>query len=90
MWQVDVYKRQPINIILGTMQVVNKKIEKNNLEMDSLKKYGKYIKQNSYRLLRLANNLIDISKMDIGAYELRCSNPVSYTHLARSYKLRFC
>ena len=66
--------RTPINIILGTMQVVNKKIEKNNLEMDSLKKYGKYIKQNSYRLLRLANNLIDISKMDIGAYELRCSN----------------
>lgn len=66
--------RTPINIILGTMQVINKNIEQNNIQLDSLKKYTHYIKQNSYRLLRLVNNLIDISKMDIGAYELRCSN----------------
>lgn len=66
--------RTPINIILGTMQVINKNIEKNNIQIDSLKKYTNYIKQNSYRLLRLVNNLIDISKMDIGMYELRCSN----------------
>lgn len=66
--------RTPINIILGTMQVINKNIETNNIQIDSLKKYTNYIKQNSYRLLRLVNNLIDISKMDIGFYELRCSN----------------
>ena len=66
--------RTPINIILGTMQVINKNIENNNIKLDSLKKYTNYIKQNSYRLLRLVNNLIDINKMDIGMYELRCSN----------------
>ncbi|MEG1409582.1 MAG: PAS domain S-box protein [Terrisporobacter sp.] len=66
--------RTPINIILGTMQVINKNIEKNNIQKDSLKKYTNYIKQNSYRLLKLVNNLIDISKMDIGAYGMRCSN----------------
>lgn len=66
--------RTPINIILGTMQVINKNIENNNIKLDSLKKYTNYIKQNSYRLLRLVNNLIDISKMEIGKYELICSN----------------
>lgn len=66
--------RTPINIILGTMQVINKNIEKNDINLDSLKKYTNYIKQNSYRLLRLVNNLIDISKMDIGMYKLRCYN----------------
>lgn len=66
--------RTPINIILGTMQVINKNIEKNDFKIDSLKKYTNYIKQNSYRLLRLVNNIIDISKMDIGMYSLKCSN----------------
>ncbi|CEN87078.1 ATP-binding protein [Paraclostridium sordellii] len=66
--------RTPINIILGTMQVINKNIENNNMQINNLKKHTNYIKQNSYRLLRLVNNLIDISKMDIGMYELRCSN----------------
>ena len=66
--------RTPINIILGTMQVINRNIEKNNIDINNLKKHTKYIKQNSYRLLRLTNNLIDISKMDIGSYELRCKN----------------
>ena len=66
--------RTPINIILGTMQVINKNIDKNNIQINNLKKHTKYIKQNSYRLLRLVNNLIDISKMDIGMYEIRCSN----------------
>jgi len=66
--------RTPINIILGTMQVMDMNIEKNTIEIDSLKRYTNYIKQNSYRLLRLVNNLIDINKMDVGLYELKCSN----------------
>lgn len=66
--------RTPINILIGTMQLINKNIEQNNIDLENLKKYTNYIKQNSYRLLRLVNNLIDISKMDIGAYELRASN----------------
>lgn len=56
------------------MQVINKNIEKNDIKVENLKKYTTYIKQNSYRLLRLVNNLIDINKIDIGVYELRCSS----------------
>ena len=48
--------KTPINIILGTMQLINKNIEKNDINLDNLKKYTNYIKQNSYRLLRLVNN----------------------------------
>ena len=66
--------RTPINIILGTTQVIKKNMDTNKLDMENLSKYINYIKQNSYRLLRLVNNSIDISKMDAGAYELRCSN----------------
>lgn len=66
--------RTPINILLSTTQVINRNIENNNIDVKSLKKHCKYIKQNSYRLLRLVNNLIDINKIDIGVYKLRCSN----------------
>ncbi len=66
--------RTPINIILGTMQVINMNIERNNIDLENLKRHTNYIKQNSYRLLRLINNLIDINKMDVGAYELKYSN----------------
>ncbi|WP_455539164.1 ATP-binding protein [Terrisporobacter sp.] len=66
--------RTPINILLGTTQVLEKNIQNKNIELNSLSKYTKYIKQNSYRLLRLVNNLIDINKIDMGAYELKCSN----------------
>ena len=66
--------RTPINIILGTMQVINMNIQRNNIDLENLTRHTNYIKQNSYRLLRLVNNLIDINKMDMGAYELRCSN----------------
>ena len=66
--------RTPINILFGTTQVLNKNIENNNIKLENLKKYSNYIRQNAYRLLRLVNNLIDINKMDMGAYNLRCSN----------------
>ena len=66
--------RTPINILLGTTQVMDKNIENNNFNSENFKNYSNYIKQNSYRLLRLANNFIDINKMDMGAFELTCSN----------------
>ncbi len=66
--------RTPINIILGTTQVVNKNIDNHKVDIENLKRHISYIKQNSYRLLKLVNNLIDLSRMDIGMYELKCSN----------------
>ena len=39
-----------------------------------VKKYYNIMKQNSYRLLRLVNNLIDITKIDAGYFNLRLKN----------------
>ncbi|CDG02328.1 sensor histidine kinase [Clostridium chauvoei] len=69
--------KTPLNIILSTMQLINNNIEEEKICCDSdvnLKKYMNYIKQNSYRLLRLVNNLIDESKIENGYYDLCCGN----------------
>lgn len=66
--------KTPLNIILGTMQIMQKNIDKGNISLENLQKHIKGIRQNSYRLLRLVNNLIDISKMDIGYYNISLSN----------------
>ncbi len=66
--------KTPLNIILGTMQIMQKNIDKGNVSLENLQKHIKGIRQNSYRLLRLVNNLIDISKMDIGYYNISLSN----------------
>lgn len=66
--------KTPLNIILSTIQVIQKNIEKNNMSMEKLNNYAKSIKQNSYRLLRLVNNFIDVNKIDIGKYNMELSN----------------
>jgi PAS domain S-box-containing protein len=69
--------KTPLNIILTTMQLINRNIEKELIRADkgvALKRYVNSIKQNSYRLLRLVNNLIDITKIDAGYYKLQLEN----------------
>lgn len=66
--------KTPLNIILGTTQLARRNIEKDNLGIENLIRHIDTIKQNSYRLLRLVNNLIDTSKIDTGYYELQLSN----------------
>ena len=59
------------------LQLINHNIEKGFIcakEEVDLKRYMNSIKQNSYRLLRLVNNLIDITKIDTGYYELQLAN----------------
>ena len=41
---------------------------------DSIIKYIKSIKQNSYRLSKLINNIVDLSKIEAGFYKLNLSN----------------
>lgn len=67
--------KTPINIILGVVQLVTMK--GNNLEeinKFSSNKYIKMIKQNCYRLIKLSNNLIDITKIDAGYTEMKIKN----------------
>ncbi|PAB58581.1 sensor histidine kinase [Anaeromicrobium sediminis] len=62
--------RTPLNLILGTLQLIELKKKNNNL-MD---KEHKILKQNCYRLIRLIDNLIDVTKIDAGYLELSLSN----------------
>ncbi|MBX4261631.1 PAS domain S-box protein [Clostridium estertheticum] len=68
--------RTPINVLLSALQLLNlDEINHPTIENKiKVKKYYKIMKQNSYRLLRLVNNLIDITKIDAGYFNLRLKN----------------
>lgn len=68
--------RTPINIILTTIQLIimNLSFCPCIEERDKMLKYTKGIKQNSYRLLKLVNNLLDMAKISEGYYELKLIN----------------
>lgn len=67
--------RTPLNIIHSSLQLLNTQKE-NGVEAlsDYYMKYEKTIKQNCLRMLRLVNNLIDISKIDSGFIDFNYSN----------------
>jgi PAS domain S-box-containing protein len=67
--------RTPINVILGTLQLMELKFkELFNENEKSSKKHLKTMKQNCYRLVRLIDNLIDVTKIDAGYFEIHLSN----------------
>lgn len=67
--------RTPINIILATVQLLLSDLESNKeLDRERFVKYLNGLKQNSYRLLRLANNILDTSKIYSGFYDLKKGN----------------
>ncbi|GAA0727216.1 PAS domain-containing sensor histidine kinase [Clostridium malenominatum] len=59
--------KTPINVIYSAVQLEDIYIEKGDIE--SIKKYNKHIKQNCMRLMRLTNNIIDITKVDAGDFK---------------------
>ncbi|GKU24987.1 Cache 3/Cache 2 fusion domain-containing protein [Clostridium folliculivorans] len=74
--------RTPLNIIFATAQLFNVLISKGeDLNTDKIRNYTFSIRQNCYRLLRLVNNLIDMTKIDSGfmKLELRNDNIVQVT-----------
>ena len=68
--------KTPLNIILSTVQLVMNYIEFNNEYPDynMFNKCLSNIKQNSYRILKIANNLIDMSKIDGNFYSINMGN----------------
>jgi PAS domain S-box-containing protein len=68
--------RTPINVIYGVIQLVELYLNKDMLQehITDVNKYSKIMKQNCYRLLRLINNLIDITKIDAGFFTLHIEN----------------
>lgn len=63
--------KTPINIIYSCIQLldINKKNGEKSLS-DAYNKYEHTLKQNCYRLLRLLNNLVDMTKIDSGYMKL--------------------
>ncbi len=68
--------KTPLNIILGVIQLILDMGEdfQSSISSDSSKKYIRMMKQNCYRLLRLINNLIDITKLDTGFMYMNSHN----------------
>lgn len=68
--------RTPLNIISSTIQLIKMYNQKGMLNNNDVKidKYMKIMNQNCLRLMKLVNNLIDITKIDSGFYKLRLRN----------------
>lgn len=68
--------KTPLNVIFATAQLLN--MYSNNGSLDERKnsiiRYINSIKQNSYRLSRLINNIVDLSKIEAGFFKLNLSN----------------
>lgn len=68
--------RTPINIILMTAKLLISSIEDNEIHLDKEKiiNYIKTLKQNGHRILRLVNNILDITKIDNTYDKLKMKN----------------
>jgi len=67
--------RTPLNLIFSSLQLIELKLKK--VSCDNMTDFGRYtniIRQNSFRLLRLVNNLIDTTKIDAGYAEYCSTN----------------
>jgi len=68
--------RTPLNVILSALQLLDMITigSASNDKEIKFKKYSNIMKQNCYRQLRLVNNMIDITKLDAGFFELDLQN----------------
>lgn len=67
--------RTPLNVILSSIQLCRFYFEKENQSQNkNMNKHLKVMKQNCYRLLRLVNNLIDTTRLDVGFLEKHAKN----------------
>ena len=67
--------RTPLNVILSSLKLLEHKkstlLEDNSI---NLNKHISTVRQNCYRLLRLINNIIDITKIESGYFEIHLKN----------------
>lgn len=67
--------KTPINVILSAIQLLNLNIENEiSLSDEKVKKYYACIQQNSFRLVKIINNLMDINKIESGYLKLDMRN----------------
>ncbi|MDP4144631.1 MAG: PAS domain-containing sensor histidine kinase [Bacillota bacterium] len=61
--------KTPINVIYSALQVMQLYIE-NNKSLEKINDYTGVIRQNCHRLIRLVNNLVDVSKIESGYFQV--------------------
>lgn len=69
--------RTPLNIIISAIQLLNSLHDDSDSYdkfISAFEKYIKIMKQNAYRLLRLINNIIDLTKIDSGFSQTNLEN----------------
>ena len=68
--------RTPLNLMVSSLKLSALKISKNHGVPDTLlmHKHFHIMNQNCFRLTRIINNIIDITKIDAGSLELNLSN----------------
>ncbi|MCY6355301.1 sensor histidine kinase [Clostridium sp. ZS2-4] len=71
--------KTPLNVLYSSLQLMslllnNSSVEDLNETIKKMKNYVPNMKQNCFRLIRLLNNLIDITKLDSGYLDLSYKN----------------
>ncbi len=67
--------KTPLNLIFSSTQLINRKIDKDKtISEKDMTRYIKIINQNSYRILKLINNISDDNKINLGH---SCYEPVN-------------
>ncbi|MGH4052312.1 MAG: PAS domain-containing sensor histidine kinase [Clostridium sp.] len=68
--------KTPLNVICATAQLFNMYCTSGSLDekKDTIIKYIESINQNSYRLSKIINNIVDLSKIEAGFFKLNLSN----------------
>ena len=68
--------KTPLNVIFSAVQLFSMYCNNGSLDekKNSIIKYIDSIKQNSYRLSKLINNIVDSSKIEAGFFEINLSN----------------
>lgn len=67
--------RTPITVLISSVQLFEQYLyDGDDLKRDKITRHIKSMKQSSLRLLRLVNNLIDLSKIDTGFYSTNFRN----------------
>lgn len=89
--------RTPLNIIINANKLLRLKVYSDNYDSDFFRKQISLINKNSNRLLRLINNLIDVSKIESGYVDATFKNEnivdviedatMSVVDLAKSYNI---
>lgn len=67
--------KTPLNIIYGTVQLLDKLFEGQEMPpVESMGKYLKIMKQSCNRLLKMINNFIDMNRIEVGFFNLNLKN----------------